>query len=117
MEEKMAALREASKAYIKNRKIDPNTLKSPTTQFTQDVNIESESTDDDDDDDYGEKESVPDLVDINSTNFNSSSELRASSMWHMTPITADNYNPNHPTTLSKRIKYNFSSSWRVSKLE
>lgn len=105
MDEKMAALREASRAYINNRKlIDTSATIVPPQSQSQDVNIESESEPE-------SIESVPDLV-----SCDSSSELRSSSMWHMTPISDDSYNPNHPTLSSKRIKYNFSTSWRVSKI-
>lgn len=97
MEEKMTAVREASKAYTsqqqqqqksKNRQIESST-------DTSDVEIEDET--------------IPELV-VATQN----SELRASSMWHMAAL-SESFN-NHPPVASKRIKYNFQTQWKVSKI-
>ena len=90
MEEKMAAVREASRVYT-----DSKTFTKQTQPENVHVDIESE-------------DEVPQLV-------NSSSHLRASSMWHMIPLTVS-FN-SHPSVASKRIKYNFSNEWRVSKFD
>lgn len=98
IEEKMAAVREASRAYLQTKKqADPK-----TTEDNILVDIESlENTEKSNED----NDQIPQLF--------SKSTLRASSMWHMTPLT-DSFNK-HPPVASKRIKYNFSTEWRVSR--
>lgn len=106
-EEKMAALKEASRIYTENLKGKEQEIEnveiensSDSAASSSDLEISENSSD-----------SVPQLV---SSSASSSSSLRSNSMWHMTPLT-ESFNM-HPPATSKRIKYNFSTEWRVSKL-
>lgn len=103
MEEKMAAVREASKAYTSQQQQKQPPQQQP--QKKQQVSLPSDSDSE-----------VPQLVSTPTTtsSSNNSSELRASSMWHMIPL-PESFN-SHPPTASKRIKYNFSTQWNVSKI-
>jgi ubiquitin C-terminal hydrolase len=105
MEEKMAAVKEASRIYTKEKQIidtkaeiiksKNNTSQSETKPYAP----ESEE----------KEEEIPQLV------LAITSELRASSMWHMMPLT-ESFN-SHPPVSSKRIKYNFHTSWQVKQIE
>ena len=108
MEEKMAAVREASRVYTQDKQRDTKAEASKevneakaqavNSTSTEPVTIPKSSA---------PVEEVPQLV--------QASELRASSMWHMTPLT-DSFNT-HPSASFKRIKYNFYTSWQVTKIE
>lgn len=101
MEEKMAAVREASRLYTQEKQresvgVSHKQDEKPITQESRVAPLKQDL-----------QEEVPQLV-------QTSSELRASSMWHMTPLT-ESFN-SHPPASSKRIKYNFYTSWQVKKI-
>jgi ubiquitin C-terminal hydrolase len=99
MEEKMEAVRAASRAYTQDKmdhQQQPSHQQPKQQQQQQQQQKEEES-----------QSPVPQLV-------QSSSVLRASSMWHMTVV--DPVALNHPSISCKRIKSNFYNSWRVDKI-
>lgn len=100
MEEKMAAVREASRAYTQEKRLETMLEESQRlTVATAPATANSPAN--------VSLEEIPQLI--------KTSELRASSMWHMTPLT-DSFNT-HPPASSKRIKYNFYTSWQVHKFD
>ncbi len=110
MEEKMAAVREASRVYTE--KSQSQSQPQSKAAEIESVDIENESADSDSvKSDSDSIESVPMLCSVSSSTHPS---LRASSMWHMTPLT-ESFNTHTPTA-SKIIKFNFSTEWQVSKL-
>ena len=99
MEEKMAAVREASRAYTSQQQ----QKQAQDDKQRKQINVTSDTESD---------EEVPQLVETRT--IPTSPELRASSMWHMIPL-SDSFNT-HPPVASKRIKYNFNTQWKVSKI-
>lgn len=108
MEEKMVDIREASRLLNKTREQSDKNVKNQcdksakgtkdTKEHSTKTRASSTPTKD------TNLEEVPQLF--------STSQLRSSSMWHMTPVPIHD----HQSTASKRIKYNFQNSWRVSKI-